>query len=548
MKLYEWEIWHTYSTYIESSSVSLDKCAESLVAAGVAEFVILEDGESFWQTPEGVGRGVSRVDLNLVDNSFAFSLELDKKTTCKPQGFALEAFWQAVQFHVGAERVFGPEPSFSPPCLRAFLGKISLSSEPESGDQPHRLDFYPVLLIYETGVMTLELRMIGPNHPTELEEFITGGVNFFRYSFERVEVSPGLSREATRAYYQSAARLPIWIRPIISRSQATHSLAISQQSNEHADTDFTFNMAPLSSTGPQTLRDIAITIFQVAAFLSVRPRDGWRFVLIGQRAAPRLGQYWSGRPHVHLVRFDGQSETAQENEQNNSLEFVSILARVPPSALVPGAFSLPNSLRASDDYGAYVTSASSLWVWSKKGLRRESERADANRGNLIYERQLAIELLEYGYMLHRSLYHRIEALTSSEDVAAVRYQIVDLRRRMRESSHAGEIRDLLNAGWKEMFLPDLRDDIDDALSMREADRRAADSLRATRVGWALTTVFGFVAVPALADQLVMPIWRFSGVGMPASADLQKLWSAAISVVVAVPLVLAATLLFGRRRG
>ncbi len=431
--LQEWEIWHTYSTYIESTYVDLADCAERFVEVGLAEFAILRSGESFWRTPEGVGRGTSNVESDIVSGGYTYQLKLNKGVEHKPKGFALEAFGQAMQFLAGEQIVLGPESSLSPPYLRAFLGKIVLISETE--EDSHTLNIYPVLLMYATGVLIVELRMIGPNHATELTDFITSGVNLFRHRFDRIEVSPGLSREATRAYYRSGRRWNIWLRPFLLQGQKRHNLAVMQRTAEHKDDSFSFQMAPLSSTEPQTLRDVALTIFHVAAFLSKRPREGWDFVLRGQNTTPALGEYWSGRPHVHLVRFDGQAETAQDNEKRNYRMFACILQRVPPSAQVSRATTLPQSLRLFDDYGTYVNSAMSLWVWSRRGLRRERPRMDPNRGNLIYERQLVIELLEYGYMLHRSLYHRMEQLESSDEIATVRFQILELRRRMREASH-----------------------------------------------------------------------------------------------------------------
>jgi hypothetical protein len=328
--------------------------------------------------------------------------------------------------------------------------------------------------------------------------------------------------------------------------QKEHNLAVSQQTSEHKDDFFSFQMAPLSSTEPQCLQDIALTIFHVAAFLSMRPRDGWRYFLSGQNPVPALGAYWSGRPHVHLVRFDGQAETAAENEKRNYRDFASILCRVSPLEGSSRTISLPPTLRLFDDYGAYVTSATSLWVWSKWGLERERSRMDPNRGNLIYQRQLIIEILEYGYMLHRSLYHRMEMLRSSSEIATVRFQILDLKRRMREASHAGEIRDLLNAGWKEMSLPELRQEIEEGLSMLELDRRAVETLRTTRIGWALTTVFGFVAVPTLAEQLISPLWKISGIPAPASTALQKVLSVVVALLVVAPVVTLSGVISGRR--
>src|ERR1700727_1628717 len=111
MKLHEWEIWHTYSTYIESTDINLADCAERLIERGLAEFVTLRSGESFWRTPEGVGKGTSSVELDLVSGGYSYQLKLNKGTEYKPKGFALEAFVQAIQFLAGEQMVLGPESS-----------------------------------------------------------------------------------------------------------------------------------------------------------------------------------------------------------------------------------------------------------------------------------------------------------------------------------------------------------------------------------------------------------------------------------------------------
>jgi hypothetical protein len=155
---------------------------------------------------------------------------------------------------------------------------------------------------------------------------------------------------------------------------------------------------------------------------------------------------------------------------------------------------------------------------------------DSNRGNLIYERQVLAELLEYGYMLHRSLFHRVDMFSTTTKVVAVRREILRLRRHMREASPSGEIRELLDNGWKELGLPDLVSDIDDALRLRESETRTADALRAAQIGWALTVVFGFVAVPALADQVIQPIWKLTSFPQFSDPSLMSIVSDGIAVL------------------
>jgi hypothetical protein len=201
---------------------------------------------------------------------------------------------------------------------------------------------------------------------------------------------------------------------------------------------------------------------------------------------------------------------------------------------------LPKNARMFEDYGAYVASNSSLWVWSLDGLSQQEEYMDPNRGNLIYERQVLAELLEYGYMRHRSLYHRVEKFMTTAQVIAVRREIVKMRRYMREASHAGEVRDLLRSGWKELGLPSLVSEINALLRLRESETRSAEASRTTRVGWALTIVFGFVAVPALADQVIQPIWKLTRFHEFTNPSLAAAVSDSIAILL-VGMVLWATL-------
>ena len=113
-----------------------------------------------------------------------------------------------------------------------------------------------------------------------------------------------------------------------------------------------------------------------------------------------VGRFWSGRPHIYLVRFGNQCKTASENESKHGPHFGRIISRAAALDDEAAKSALPKDARLFEDYSAYVNGAATLWVWSKGGL--STEHMDANRGNLIYERQALAELLEYGYMLYRT--------------------------------------------------------------------------------------------------------------------------------------------------
>jgi len=529
----EWEIWHTYSTYLDSGPFDLRRGAQSLLDSGVALCAVENNGRTYWKTSHGVASGTTNID----SQGTSFTLVRDDAGEALPDGFALETWGQAAYFLIGEQRVLGDSAALSDPYVRAYLGKCVVTKTDDSGSTSH-LNLYPVLIVYESGVLILEFRMIGPKASIAIERFIDGAVNLFRESFSQVEVNPGLARNATTAYYRSS-KPNFFQRARMLWQQDLHNLAIQERTKKHSDDDFSFELSPWSGQ-TDDLKSIALTIFHTCSFLIIGPREGLSFLFFGQPALPELGAYWSGRPHIHIIRFQHQKETASENHKHFGPDFSRILARV-PSGGARMKTHLPESARLFEDYNAYVTSSSSLWVWSKKGLREQEEQEDVNRGNFIYERQAIMELLEYGYMLHRGLYHRVEQLGSTAQVMSMRKDILRLRLRMRESSHSGEIRELLENGWKELGVPALASEIESALALRESEMRSLDTLRSTQVGWAIAIVFGFVAVPALAEQFVMPLWNLLKIHPVGDTLKAKLIADGFAMLLIV-LILALTLL------
>jgi hypothetical protein len=542
LEIEEWEIWHTYSTYLESTTIDLLDTGRRLVASGIAECAMLRDGRTFWRSNGMVSTGSTAVQENSSRTPFTFRLDRDEGCAEGPSGFALEAWAQCAYFLIGERRMLGKDTALPSPYLRAYLGKciVTYASSEDGGS---RLSLYPVLLVYASGVVIVEFRMIGPDIMTKLDDFITTGVNLFTRPFESVEVNPGLAAFATRAYYQSNRRWSVINRFQLMRLQAGHDLAVRQKTRKDSDEDFSFDLAPLSGSESDYLKSIAMTIIRTTAFIAAGPRMGLGFILWGQISSLEVGEFWSGRPHIHLVRFRGQCGTASENEVRHGSDFVRILARVSALDEITARRALPKDARLFQDYSAYITSASSLWVWSLDGLSAQEPWMDRNRGNLIYERQVLAELLEYGYMLHRSLYHRVDRFDTTAKVVAVRREILRLRRNMREASHSGEIRELLDNGWKALGLSDLVSDIDDGLRLRESETRTSDAMRTARIGWVLTVIFGLVAVPALADQVIQPIWKLTPLPQFSDSSLNSIVSDGIAVLIVILFLWVTLLVF-----
>jgi hypothetical protein len=532
LRLHEWEIWHTYTTYLNQGDIDPDQIARRLVELEIAACAMTRDGRTYWKAGQKVGSGSTDVRLN--DFATGATVHLDRDPGCDTplEGFALEAWGEAGHFRFNELRVFGEDEGLPPPYVRAFLGQCKLISEDETSRSEILL--YPVLLIFLGGVMVLELRTISPDTPTELDHFIDGAVNLFQHRFDRAEVPPNIVKLATRAYYHSYRGWSFRYRLALIWMERGHDKAVRELTKSYDEGDFTFHLAPLTtsdkSRASEKLNTLALTLLHTVAFVLGEPRLGLAFVLRGQKQTPQLGDYWSGRPHIYIARFDGQRETASENARIHGAAFGSILLRAVAGGVTAARRCLPPDSRFFDDYNAYITSAASLWVWSNSGLRQQAPSADANRGHLIYEHQAVVELLEYGYMLHRSLLDRVEKYENADEVLAARRALITLEQTLAEASHFGEIRDLLDCGWREMKLPELRQRIQDALAIREAEASVAEARVATRIRQALTVLFGLIAVPSLGERVIQPLWKLIGIPHPDTDSAFQTITNAVALV------------------
>jgi hypothetical protein len=463
-----------------------------------------------------------------------FSLTSDGKQP-NIDGFALEAWGQAANFRLHEVRFFGEESALPPAYLRAFLGKCVFISEKKN----YAVDCYPMLKLHDSGVLIVAFRVIGPDRPVELQEFIAEDVNLFQHEFDRVEVSPSLALLATRAYYDYIKTdWRLLHRVYLSVLEWIHGRGVQERTRIDEVDHFPFKLSPLTQArdraGKETLSSLALTIFSTVGFVITRPHKGLRFIASSQKPLIQLGDFWTGRPHVHLARYDDQMETAPDNETRHRESFARIMMRACAREGERPA-SLPPNSRAFGDYGAYISSAITLWVWSARGLQDRASWADPNRGHLIYANQATAEVLEYGYMLHRSLLEHATSIFAPETVLELRRHLAILKVRMREASYYGEIRDLLQRGWKEMGIEDLREAVSDSLSIRESETRLLESRITGRLGRALTILFGLIVVPSLAKDVIEPTWRMFGIWRPKDADAVQL----IAVAIALVLVLSA---------
>lgn len=273
-------------------------------------------------------------------------------------------------------------------------------------------------------------------------------------------------------------------------------------------------------------------IGEVAYVLS-SPQGSLAYAISGKVTDRRMGAFYMGRANVHLLRFEQQGDSAQQNERRFGSDLGWIAARGWGVPWVLGRRYLPATSRSLPDYGLYINLGTSLWVWSKAMFEQQRSMAVRDPSDIVYEHQAITELMEYGYMLHRLLLDRAGGRATWSEVLAARRELLAHEGRLGEASTFGEIRNMLEAGWKEMEVPTLQRRIKEALAIRQDETAAAEARARDRASRALTVVFGFVAVPTLASEVLLPLWRY--LGPPAKTDPNLLTLLAVGIA-ALPII------------
>lgn len=533
MIIRDWDIWHTYSSFLETGHINLVAAGSALVGSGFAPCVLHRDGQTWWQAEERTRTGLTHVELNPRRIGAKITLEVEGGGDSDLEGYTAEAWYQASHFRFNEMRLCmdGPLP---PPYIRAVLGEFHLTSSNEN----FGVILYPVVKLFESGVILVQFRTIAPNRDIPIEEFIRRHVNLGLIPFDEVEVPPAVTDLAARAYYHSVINWPLRLRYLLSKAECEHRRAVVTKTQEIRSGDFTARLTPLPREGEagDTLASLAQTICSIVGFVISNPRSGTAFLLRGQRKIIRPGNYWCGRPHIYLIDFEGQKASAEENIRAFGGELGWIHGRHPGGSSEAGLRYLPEDMRHFDDYSAFLSLAASLLVWSADGKERQAEWADPNRGHLIYEQQATMEILEYGHMLHRALLAKVEATTRSSEVHELRWAVNHLRANIADATHFGEIRDLLHAGWNELGLTNLQARIAEGLSIRSEQTAVREARGSERVGRWLTIVFGVIAVPPLANEVLRPIWALLGWWSPSSAPAESLFFIGIAVASVISLV------------
>ncbi|UUA74211.1 hypothetical protein [Cellvibrio sp. QJXJ] len=530
MKIKDWDIWHVYSSFLDVTNLSLHNIAYKAVKSKLAVCALHRDGETWWQTNQGVKVGFTKIEMNSQSTGACIKKEMQLNEGEELDAYTLEAWYQASYFRFSEMKLCNEEAN-SPEYIRLVLSEFHLTSkEYEIG-----VVLYPVIKLYENGIVLVQFRSISNGKNTLINDFINRYVNLSQIPFDDIKVGPAIAQLAAPAYHHALYKFNFISRIRILFSEKLHNQTVLKMVETIKSGDFSASLCslPRQDGFKETLSTVAKSIFSILAFLASNPRNGLAYVLFGQRKIIGVGNFWNGRPHIYLLTFYGQKNTSRENINAYGDKFGSIIGRHAAIGADASIKYLPKDVRPFDDYSALIAKTGTLWVWSKNGKKQQKIQADANRGHLIYEQQVTVEMLEYGYMLHRALLSKVDKISEVKEAYELRWSINNLKISIYEQTNFGEIQELLRFGWNEFGINDLHGNISEALSIRsEQASLREETLNEKNNRW-LTILFGVITVPSLAEDVLEPAWSLLGWWNPVSDSGKTLFFIGISFVVVV---------------
>jgi hypothetical protein len=155
---------------------------------------------------------------------------------------------------------------------------------------------------------------------------------------------------------------------------------------------------------------------------------------------------------------------------------------------------------------------------------------------LIYEHQVQVELLEYGFILYKSLIEKSKTLKEYSDILAIRRDLAELKSKMIETTPYGEVRDLLSKGWEQMNLEAMQSQISENLSILESEIKFIESRQGDNFRVFLT-ILGLIASASFAKSIVSPFWKALSLWLPSNENWAELFLVGISAMLIIFIVL-----------
>lgn len=548
MILKDWDIWHSYLLYFleDLNVLGLGNIARMLVQNNLCAVVYHSDNQIWWKDGEDIREG--EVAIEKIDNE-NWKYQIDANLISKKYSF--ECATQAVRMRIYELKLFTGQYLETFTYIRGYLNAFYMT---QGG---RVVNIYPQIKIYDNGVVNLSFRLLAHHShiPYPVNIFIENEVNLYKHRAECIEVPP----EFLKLYIRdlmcsdnggliSRYRQRCFVKEMDS--------SIDANIKKVDGSDFTFYVTSVDSEKCQEnfhlspnfdgIKDIIVSSLH---YVVNQANENIKFLTLGcGKENCHIGKLSLSRPSIYVLDFVNQPDTSKKVIEEYSNELSKILARIGEKCSRNYNEFLEENLRPFDDYTLHMNQALTLWVFSEKGRNIDENQSDSNRGHLIYEKQVQVESIDYIHMCVRRYAERSH-LPKIPYKSSLKEQlnIVKLMDITSHTSYAVELDNLHEFASKKFDLSDILEksikNLEIKAELDNLDRK--DFFE--KLGLIISILFGLGSLSGFNNGITEPTWKYFGIWLPESKELQHLFLIVITALIFVFILLIFVFIFRRIR-
>jgi hypothetical protein len=515
MKLDDWDIWDSYLTYFIYDIKNLESLAETLVKTGFCKFVFHSNTSIWWKDKSGINQ--NKIITKRMDHKHS-----DINVPKELKGYIKEVALNAAKLQFYEKDLFSDE-YLEYSYIRAYLDAFYFMLNENT------YTLYPQLKIYDNGVIILSFRISGTESNYEIANFVKKEVKLQEYKVDQVIIPTELVKILDE--YNDYSRKKIWDQFNIfywldkrNKLKKLDSL-LTKHTKTITDMDIVFNMVSIDVVYEElpymnliALKDLILSSLE---YLTKKYEN----------KNNRISKIGSKKSSIYLTKFEKQPETIDKDFlEDYGCELAKIMAQdvnINCNNYISNDYInyLGKNFRTfSNDYALYMNTALTLLIYSKKGINTVLKHKDQSRDDLIFEKQVQIEPLNYLYMCHKRLAERSSSISiPRKSILKEHLYLLSLEEATKVSKY-GEINEFYDYTANELDWKKIRDLSKKNLEIRSEFAKQERDNSFKKLGLFISIIFGLSGITPFANNVITPIFQILGVfqqSPPVNSAIQQ---------------------------
>lgn len=532
MRITEWRIWHTFSSYYLENITDLRLLGKGLLKHRFAHAIINSSGEAFYlrngkiivknlNLTSVTGQSYGTVNLpKTSDNYLQYCLIQGSNMLFQEINVLSESYREKVDY------------------IRCYLLPCYIQIK----DNQHLL--FPQLKIYENGIYILSFQLSPPEEEINLNQFIDSYVNLSQCRIDNMGIPPDIIKLAHK-YVVFNELTGIFSKRKLHTALLNSNKEIDEHSVSIDSFGFSLKVCPYKYYFDQY--DVDITLNSLKDIITISLTQVLDELVIMMFNPPfrhrnyqfSPGNYWRGRPIIYILSFEEQPSTSTDILLNFDEDIMRILARTSGDSLELERHGLPQNYRLFNDYTSHFNEALSLFIFSKKGLIVGPDLLNHNNERVLLDKEVFQEAIIFNQMTHMKYIERSTlSLESQSFFSSELLNISTLESLSIDISPYGELTKMYLEANSIFKIDDTRNRIEHNLRIRSEDLQQKRENLTRKFGWLITMFFGVIGSISLAEKIIGPFWKHYNLWMPKDKSIQ---SSFISLVTLVSILLIITI-------